>query len=143
VRWPGRLEYFPGAPSWIVDAGHNAIAFQAIAAFASAASPRPTTLLFGVSEIEKGNELLRLLGPLFRRVWFADGFYRSIDAAGLARVPAASFSSPESAIDFAMTMLGSDEMVLACGSVFLAGACRRRLLELGYLPRHSGAHDAA
>jgi dihydrofolate synthase/folylpolyglutamate synthase len=140
TQWKGRLELVPGCPSWILDAAHNALAFESVAAFvASNLTKANSTLLFGASELEKADLGLRLLSPLFERVWFVGGFYRSICSADLSAAPQTSFSTPEDAIEYAAATLRDPHgVVLVTGSVFLAGACRRRLLELNYpLPRQS------
>ncbi len=75
------------------------------------------------------------LRRLFSRVWYVEGFHRSVRAAEVAPLFTRSFASTEGALDAAIDAFRDPaEMVLVTGSVFLAGACRGRLLDLGYRP---------
>jgi dihydrofolate synthase/folylpolyglutamate synthase len=138
VRWPGRLEFIGGRPEWILDSAHNPLAFSALAEFLRGLPvARNRVLLFGTSELNKLVEGLRVLAPLFTRVYTVGGFYKAVSAPG---APDGSceepqrlqhFPTPEQAIAQVLSIEPAVESVVVAGSVYLVGACRRVLLERG------------
>jgi dihydrofolate synthase/folylpolyglutamate synthase len=140
--WPGRLEVFEGPVTWLLDAAHNVMSFEAVAEFVRRFCPqREKVLAFGVSERSKALDGLRVLSPLFHRTMLVNGFYKSFDMHSVASMEQTVFGSPEELVDGVLDSAAGDGLVVVTGSVYLVGACRSLLLDRGYWPRSSAAQS--
>jgi dihydrofolate synthase/folylpolyglutamate synthase len=136
TRWPARLECFAGSPAWIIDSAHNSLAFQALAEYLG---PRPTTgsrvLLLGASELDKAASAVAILAPLFTACYLVEGFFKSVSLESLAPAVTAHcgvepklFTAPAAAMHWLAAPERCVTQVVVTGSLYLAGACRERLV---------------
>jgi dihydrofolate synthase/folylpolyglutamate synthase len=132
-RWPGRLEpiALPDGRRVLLDAAHNALGAERLAAFLVQAGS-PYTMLFGVLEDKPGARMLDTLTQNARRVVLTrPPSPRAMDPAALAEVACKPLvrvvEEPERALEAALA--GEEELVVACGSIYLLGRVRTLLRE--------------
>jgi dihydrofolate synthase/folylpolyglutamate synthase len=135
VRWPGRLQWVDGSPGWLVDGAHNPAAMAALVdAAAELVRGRRLVVLFGVMRDKEREPMIAELRRLHAQatVVTAPDVERATPPAELAvEFPGAIVStSVEAAMDVAAQLAGSGGAVVACGSLYLAGAVLHRLGEL-------------
>ncbi len=142
VRWPGRLEKL--AEDLWVDCAHNAEGARALAAALPAiAAGRPVTLLMSVARDKDAGAILAALAPIAARLVAtrADS-PRSMapaDLAALARGRIADVvvrDNPWQAVAEARRATPGG-IVVACGSIFLVGPLRARVLGEPVDPRRT------
>jgi dihydrofolate synthase/folylpolyglutamate synthase len=133
VRLPGRVELVGRRPWLVVDAAHTAASARALAA-ALAPIPRARTHL--VLSVSAGKDLAAILAallPLAHSVTATRAeAARSLDPAALAAAVAAAapgvalrcVPNPHLALRAAREALGPDDLLVATGSVYLAGIAR-------------------
>lgn len=126
VRWPGRMQWIAGSPALLVDGCHNT---EAVVAMVAAARPlcagRRTVAVFGAMADKDLDAMLAALRPLTAEAIFtAPSVVRAADAEGLAgRWGAGARTAPDvaSALARARETAGHDGIVVACGSLYIAG----------------------
>lgn len=136
TTWPGRLEYLPGEPGWLLDVAHNEHAFRALVPALDELLPfERRILLYGASQGKDYGACLPFLPRVAGEVYLLDSFYRATPAAVLAeRLPgglrlAGQFSELAVALDaIRHDQANRDKVVIVAGSVFLTGAVREALL---------------
>lgn len=132
VHWPGRLESAPlsGGRTLLLDAAHNPHGCAALERFLARLG-RPFTLLFGALADKDVGAMLPPLAERAAKVVLArPDSPRALEPWTLAaRVPpdrlVAVESVPERALARAVEAARGEEMIVACGSIFLVGAVRR------------------
>jgi len=133
-RWPGRLEAIelPGGRRILLDAAHNEAGARVLAEFLDRIG-QPVDLLFGVLADKDYAGMLGMLAPRARRIVLTTpASPRAKDPAELAALledyPGEVFVEPdrERALDRALGLGG--EVLVACGSIFLIGEVRTRIL---------------
>lgn len=133
VKWPGRLTFVEGAPSFLVDGAHNAAGVAALVEFLRDNELAPV-VVFGCLE---DKQWLEMVPPLAERakaaVATAPPHPRALDPAASARefsragVVATKVEDPGYALGTAVNQAGEDGLVLVCGSLYLAGVALRAL----------------
>jgi dihydrofolate synthase/folylpolyglutamate synthase len=126
VRWPGRMQWIDGSPSLLIDGCHNT---EAVGAMVEAARPlcdgHHVVVVFGAMADKELGEMLDALRPLTADVVFtAPATPRAAPAADLARrwgEPARTAPDVAAALATATTWAGSGGVVVACGSLYIAG----------------------
>lgn len=126
VRWPGRMQWIDGAPPLLIDGCHNA---EAVAAMVDGAAPlcagHHTVAVFGAMADKELDDMLAALRPLTGDVVFAaPASQRAAPAGELARRWGAGARTAESvaaALVTARQLAGADGVVVACGSLYVAG----------------------
>ncbi len=135
VHWPGRFEVLARQPFVVVDGAHNADSARRLAATVEEYFPgRPVTLIFGASsDKDVAGMLSELLRPAvgITRVLLTQAVHpRAQDPAALAGLvqaqerPAEVVVPVAQALDYALQLTGSDEVILACGSLFVVAEAR-------------------
>ncbi|MFL5306874.1 MAG: bifunctional folylpolyglutamate synthase/dihydrofolate synthase [Polyangia bacterium] len=140
VRWPGRLERL--ADDLWVDCAHNAQGASALAAALSGMSAaRPVTLVMSVARDKDVDGMLAALAPVAHRlIATGNDSPRALPAADLAARAQAHFADvtaiaePEAALAAARAGGG---VVVVCGSIFLVGPLRARILGEPVDPRRT------
>lgn len=133
VVWPARLEVFPGDPPVVLDVAHNAEGLAALGATLDALAPHgDRVVLYGASADKDVPACLPHLDALAPEVHLVQGFHRAASTAALASTwggpVASSFDDPAEALETLRAKLaGSSRVLLATGSLFLAGALRSLL----------------
>ncbi len=125
VRWPGRMQWIDGAPPFLVDGCHNA---EAVAAMVAAATPlcsgHRVVAVFGAMADKELDDMLAELRPLTTDVIFtAPATSRAAPAADLARRWGGGqvVGGVGEALAVARRSAGRDGVVVACGSLYVAG----------------------
>jgi dihydrofolate synthase/folylpolyglutamate synthase len=126
VRWPGRMQWLDGSPALLIDGCHNT---EAVAAMVAAARPlcegRHTVAVFGAMADKEIDAMLNALRPLTGDVVFtAPATARAADAVDLARrwgTGASTAADVAAALRMAGDSAGPDGVVVACGSLYVAG----------------------
>ena len=141
--WPGRLEFLP--PDLLLDVAHNPAGAWALrAAIATLAEDRPRTLIFSCLRDKDLAEMARILFPLFDanggrprdHIVFAPidnpraaSIEDLLNSARALQIPAHAVHSSIEALTLARTMTPAGGLIVATGSIYLAGAVREAALE--------------
>jgi dihydrofolate synthase/folylpolyglutamate synthase len=127
VKWPGRLEWVPGRPSFLFDAAHNAAGCEALAFhLEDLACPGPVVLLFGAMRDKDHRRMLASFdGLVDRRVYAAPPIRRSERPERLAKIREGTTArSVRDAVTQAKRAAGPDGLVVVAGSIFLVSEAR-------------------
>lgn len=136
VRLPGRLESVSSDPSVIIDGAHNPHGARAVVdALESFVRPRSTILVFGCLADKSPEELLGALRSAAQHVVLVEA--PTPRAARLDKMTAAAgdvfaatgvaietAATIEEALELASGVAGPGDVVLATGSLYIAGAVR-------------------
>lgn len=131
VSWPGRLERIAGN-LWL-DCAHNVEGARALArAMSKLAAGQRVTIVLSVSRDKDVDGVLAALAPVGRRlIATGNDSPRALPAAAVAQRAAGRFSEVTAVDDpweaLAQARAGGG-LVLVCGSIFLVGPLRARLL---------------
>jgi dihydrofolate synthase/folylpolyglutamate synthase len=139
VRWPGRFEIMRRQPYLVLDGAHNADSAAKLAAALRDYFPgQPVTLVFGASSDKDVDGMLReLLRPEVgvRRIILAQAVHpRAQDPEELAdRLQGSGINvevrtSVAEAVAHGLETAAPDEVVLACGSLFVVAEARAAAL---------------
>ncbi len=127
--WPGRLDYRPGTPPLLLDAGHNPGGMDALCQALDTIFPGvPLRVVMGmmadkataycVPRIAARATALYACAVEVPRAMAAD----QLAAIAAESTQAAAYPSVEAALDAARREAQPGELVLVCGSVYLAGS---------------------
>jgi len=141
VSWPGRLERIPGRPEIVLDGAHNpqgvAVLVEALHALDDG---RPVRLVFGALADKHWPEMVERLASIASEVRVAPVAERrttdpdEVAAAFARRAPTTVASSITEALDgWLDDAEGREARIVVCGSLFVVGEARTRLLERGLL----------
>jgi dihydrofolate synthase/folylpolyglutamate synthase len=142
VRWPGRFEVISRAPAVVLDGAHNADSAQKLAATVREYFPdRRVTLVFGASS---DKDVAGMLGALLapevgiRRVVLTQAVHpRAQDPEEMAAlvqaqgVVAETAPTVAEAMGRALAAASGEDVVLACGSLFIVAEARAAAEALG------------
>jgi dihydrofolate synthase/folylpolyglutamate synthase len=85
VRWPARMEYVHGKPSWLLDVAHNEEAFIAFLTTLDDIVPfDDRVLVYGAAADKNYQALLGFLPVMAREIWVIGGYYRAEKASIIA-----------------------------------------------------------
>ncbi len=135
VKWYGRLEtiHTPRGDV-LLDAAHNPDGAQALARHLRARAPDPNAvaLLFGTLADKAWPEMIDMLAPCAaHRVYVAPKGRAATDPSAIAaRQPGQVAADVASGYALARATVGGGGLVVACGSVYIAGELRALLLSL-------------
>lgn len=146
VRWPGRLERVQDAPAVFLDGTHNTAGARELAAFWQEHFPgRRLLLVYGAVRDKAVDEITGLLFPLAWKLFLTQPRQsRAISAELLGRMTqhlappggVGIFAEPEAALEAAIAAAAPEDVVLATGSLYLAGDLRRHWSRrAGHAPR--------
>jgi dihydrofolate synthase/folylpolyglutamate synthase len=132
VSWPGRLQYIPGAPDLLIDAGHNPAGIQALCQALDQLFPdRDITCVMAMMQDKDYAQCIPLVARRCRTLIAATvGLPRSLPPADLAQVASPyckTFTAETvlSGISRAKDLAGPKGLVLVCGSVYAAGEAQK------------------
>ena len=150
TRWPGRLELLPGTPPLLLDVAHNpAGAWTLRAAIAELPPEQPRTLIFSCLRDKSLKEMSQILLPLFDAASgdperardhvilapIANPRATALDdlvaAAHALDVPAVAAPRLAEALKKARDLTPPDGIIIATGSIYLAGEVRALILNQG------------
>ncbi|MDX1511473.1 MAG: Mur ligase family protein [Nitriliruptorales bacterium] len=140
LRLPGRLETVSTDPTIIVDGAHNPAGVRAVVdAVREFLRPRSTILVFGCLRDKPARELLEAFAPLVQHVVLVEA--PSPRATPIDQLLAAattvfegtgvaveSATDLHDAVDLATGVVGTGDVVVASGSLYVAGGVRDRWL---------------
>jgi dihydrofolate synthase/folylpolyglutamate synthase len=126
VRWPGRMQWIDGSPAVLIDGCHNT---EAVTAMVAAAIPLcaglRTVAVFGAMADKELDAMLAALRPLTADVIFtAPATPRAASADELASrwgAGARTAAGVAAALGMATQAAGPGGVVVACGSLYVAG----------------------
>ena len=140
TRWPGRfekvvLESGDLAGPWLLDGAHNPDGARALVLALESAAIAPSAVVFGALADKAWAEMLEVLVSLpCPRVYVAPRGRAATDPAELAtRAPGEVMPSVPLALARARALAGGGPVVV-CGSLYLVGEARARLLDLSEDP---------
>jgi dihydrofolate synthase/folylpolyglutamate synthase len=137
VHWPGRMQWIDGAPALLVDGCHNpdAVAAMVASAFQLCAGRR-TVAVFGAMSDKDVTGMLAALRPLTSDVVFTQpASDRALTPAQLATTwaaPSSSAPNVATALTRARDLAGPTGVVVACGSLYIAGEALEAAPALGW-----------
>lgn len=129
---PARLELLSASPVVILDGAHNPNGAAALAdAIDTLLAGKRIIGLIGVLADKDYTRELELLGPRMDTIFCCDGFSpRCLEAGRFAGIVgkytdnAVCIPKPEEAFDAAYSILGKNDALVICGSLYLAGRIR-------------------
>jgi len=127
ARWPGRLEWYPGQPSFLFDAAHNAAGCLTLARYLHELEfPGRVVLLFGAMRDKDHRAMLSAFdGLVERRVYVSPSVHRSERPERLARIRSGAVArSVRDAVTRAKRAAGPEGLVVTAGSIFLVSEVR-------------------
>ena len=131
--WPGRLEPFPGRPSWLLDAAHNP-GGAAVLAAALAGERRPDVWLMTCLGDKDIAGVVERIAPLVGQVVCTTlSMDRAISPEKLAAIvrpfnPAVHLAAdPDEGMALAQRLAGPEGRILVAGSIYLLGHVRGKL----------------
>lgn len=128
VKWPGRLQYVPGKPEILVDAGHNEAGVKALCQALDSLFHGRT--IISVMAMMKDKDHSFCISEIGNRSSFLIGTSvfqpRSLTPEEVAEeaslyCPSAFADSMAEAIEMARTKASPEDLILICGSVYAAG----------------------
>jgi dihydrofolate synthase/folylpolyglutamate synthase len=141
ANWPGRLEAVLSRPLVILDGAHNPEGIEALAAeLRRRLGKRKARVLFGVMRDKNWEPMLAALSRVAREVVFCRvPMERSAAPEELARaagerLAARVIDRPEEGLAFLLRTAAPDDVIVVTGSLYLLGAVRPSLAELGVEP---------
>lgn len=137
VVWPARFELLRRNPDFIVDGGHNPQCLEALAQnVRDYLSDREITALTGVMADKDYARMYATMAPLIARfVTVTPDNPRAMSAEALAETlaplgkPVTACPSVREGVRTAMELAGPQGLVLAFGSLYMAGDVRKIVLE--------------
>lgn len=133
---PARFELVSHEPLVIIDGAHNPNGTAALADAVDTLLPnRRIIAVLGVLADKDYSVELTMLGSRFAKIFTSDGYNpRALSADELCSLAseyteAQSCISPEEAFDAALAECGSNDAVIVCGSLYLAGHLRSYIID--------------
>ena len=141
VRWPGRMEWLPGRPDWLLDGAHNRASMERLTEGLSRHFPgRPMVFVFASAADKDVDGMLTVLAeragdaPV---VFTRTDNPRAADPADLAARfrrfggrTSETAANVSAAVAAARHLAGPGKLVVVCGSLYLVGEAKR-ILEMG------------
>ncbi len=132
ASWPGRFELLRRDPPLVVDSAHNRdSALRLRQALDDYFPGRPVIWIFGASEDKDIHGMLAELAPRVEQVIAVKSFHpRAADPQWLAQMaqqhgkPTLVIPEVADALVEALRLAGSEQVILAAGSIFIAAAVR-------------------
>jgi dihydrofolate synthase/folylpolyglutamate synthase len=138
VAIPGRMEVFPGTPTYVLDIAHNAEKAQNLVASLRDAFPhRRIHYVVAIGQSKDAKRILSSLAAVpstFTFTSFTVTGRRAIDPSGLVAVAeslgirASAVADPIAAFASARRCARANDLVVATGSTFVVAALREHLL---------------
>jgi len=133
VDWPGRFEILREKQPLVVDSAHNPDSAMRLRQTLEAYFPAwPVVLIFGASEDKDIAGILAELAPLTSQVIFTRSYHpraiepaKLLDLAATYGIPSLAVPAVEDALNEALRLAGSERLILATGSLFVAAGVRQ------------------
>lgn len=141
ASWPGRMEMFPGPPRILLDGAHNP---AGAAALAESLRDIRRDALFLVIGVVEDKDVQGILSPLLphadRVVAVTPSIPRGLPSGELAAlcgklgIQAEDGGSLADGLEMACAEARPGDLILVCGSLFIVGEARARLIQGTYQP---------
>lgn len=135
VRWPARMELFPGPPRVLLDGAHNPEGMEVLRESLSLIPHRHLYLLIGVMADKDWKGMLERILPLCQAVFAfkpenprALPPERILQEARSRGVEAHEAEGAEEAVRMALARASGEDLVLCCGSLYAVAEVRQALL---------------
>jgi dihydrofolate synthase/folylpolyglutamate synthase len=135
INWPGRMELVQSEPWVILDGAHNPAGAKALSKAIGLFDHERLFLVFGCSEEKDISQLLDPLIPLADRIYITKANIRRAAEPGLIKNQLKDINiiinekiPVSSAVDAAISEANSNDLVCICGSLFVVGEARERLV---------------
>lgn len=135
TRIPARMELMARSPWVILDGSHNPDGARALESTLQELSTHPITLLMGVLDDKDYLQILRILAPYAKHlIAVTPDSPRALAAKDFAKQAkkfcpkVSSFEDIAEAIHVTVSELQEDDVLVICGSLYLASAARPLLL---------------
>ena len=131
--WPGRLELLSQHPSIVLDSAHNGDSASRLKHALEIFPHQRLVLLFGVSRDKDISGMLQILGAEADAIIVTRSFHpRAADPAQLEQTARELFpgklviltEDAAPALEQALSLAGSDDLILVAGSIFVVAAVR-------------------
>lgn len=137
VHWPGRFELIHNEPLLIIDGAHNPDSFRRLVKTIIDYFPgKSVTFIFGASEDKNVSLMLKIMKPVIDTLIATKSTHpRAMDPvdimkiAGNLNIKCFGEDSIETAITKAKNTAGKNGVIIAGGSIFVAGAVREILVK--------------
>ena len=135
ASWPGRLQLIPGDVDVLIDAGHNAAGIDALSS--ALEELFPDRRIISVVAMMKDKDYSYVLPQIAKRssvlIGTTVGLPRSLKPCEIqegASVYCTAFSAEDvpSALDMAKKCAETGDLILVCGSVYLAGEALNQIM---------------
>jgi len=137
VKWPGRFEVICHKPMVIIDGAHNKDSFRKLRnTIKKYLGKKKVTLIFGVSEDKEVRSMLKIIKPYINHFIFTmsehpramgiDEIEKVSNGVGLINY---STSEIDNIIPSILKNNKQDQVYIASGSIFIAGAIKQLLAE--------------
>lgn len=145
VKFSGRMEMVQAAPPVILDGAHNPHKIEALANSIRAAYPQQRiTAIVGMMRVKDADGIIAHLAPLVSRfivtapVVFGKRSFPPAELAALIRsvapmVEVQVVESVKTSVEYALTTLPPEELLLVTGSIYLVGEARDHWFPRGEL----------
>jgi dihydrofolate synthase/folylpolyglutamate synthase len=132
VRWPARLERYPGRPAMLFDAAHNPDGCEALARYLAQEKRRPRVLVFGAMSDKNYPRMLSILSQQVEHiVYVVPNLARAASHEQLqACAPGSAANSAGDALASARAAAGGGGLVICAGSIFSVAELRAKALRL-------------
>jgi dihydrofolate synthase/folylpolyglutamate synthase len=130
TTWPGRLEQIG---RFLIDGAHNVPAMKALADYLEESHPEGVWIVFGAMADKQFEEMISILKPHAQKFVFTKAKTgRAKDPADLQALVAGSRIAPsvQEAIDLALAEAPAASTILICGSLYIVGEARNRVIAL-------------
>ena len=127
AKWPGRLEWCPGSPSFLFDAAHNASGCEALGRYLDdLAFPGKVVLLFGAMRDKDHPRMLRAFdNRVSKRVYVPSSVGRSQRPRRFASLREGTVArSVRDGLARARRIAGREGLVVVAGSIFVVAEAR-------------------
>ena len=133
VKVPARTEIVSRSPLTIIDGGHNAEGVDALCnTLVKFCANRKIIAVFGMMKDKDYGYAVKKLAPLCERIYTTEASNpRTLDAKSLAKVAKQYCKkvrpepNPEKAYNKALKKAKDDDVVLVCGSLYLASDVKK------------------
>jgi dihydrofolate synthase/folylpolyglutamate synthase len=134
VRWPGRLELWPGRPQIVLDGAHNPAAARVLGRALDDLEYRRLIVVAGVMSDKNATGVL---GPILSKadtvIFTRPDYFRAADPGVLAadhsdsRGQTLVVPTVDRAVDRARRLAAQNDLILITGSLFVVGEARAHL----------------
>jgi len=132
IEWPGRFEIISREPLIIIDGAHNRDSFRKLCATIKEYLPgKKRILIFGASEDKEVELMLKIIQPCVDLLVITKTDHpRALDGNEIQQhaqkigIESKVTNSVEEALDRALRIYNNNSVIIATGSIFIAGAIK-------------------